>query len=62
MTYAASPAGNWAVMKMHNPPHPGELIRKLYPKPLDLAITAAAEGLAVTRKALSELVTARTDI
>jgi plasmid maintenance system antidote protein VapI len=49
-------------MKMHNPPHPGELIRKLYPKPLDLAITAAAEGLAVTRKALSELVTARTDI
>ena len=49
-------------MKMHNPPHPGEVLRELYLKPLDLTITAAAEGLGVTRKALSELVNGRTDI
>lgn len=49
-------------MKMHHPPHPGEVLRELYFQPLDLTITAAAEGLGVTRKALSELVNGRTDI
>jgi antitoxin HigA-1 len=49
-------------MKMHNPPHPGEVLRELYLGPLDLTITAAAAGLGVTRKALSELVNGRTDI
>jgi addiction module HigA family antidote len=49
-------------MKMHNPPHPGEVLRELYINPLDLTITAAAEGLGVTRKALSELVNGHTDI
>ena len=49
-------------MKMHNPPHPGEILRELYLQPLDLTITAAAKGLGVTRKALSELVNGRTDI
>lgn len=47
---------------MHNPPHPREILRELYLKPLALTITAAAEGLGVTRKALSELVNGRTDI
>lgn len=51
-----------AVMKMHNPPHPGEILRDLWLTPLDLTITAAAAGLGVTRKALSELVNGRTDI
>jgi addiction module HigA family antidote len=49
-------------MKMHKPPHPGEVLRELYINPLDLTITAAAEGLGVTRKALSELVNGHTDI
>ncbi len=49
-------------MRMHNPPHPGEILRELYLKPLGLTITAAAAGLGVTRKALSELVNGRTDI
>lgn len=49
-------------MTMHNPPHPGEILRELYLKPLALTITAAAEGLGVTRKALSELVNGRTNI
>ena len=40
---------------MHNPPHPGEIIRDQCLEPLGLTITAAAKGLGVTRKALSEL-------
>jgi len=42
-------------MKMHNPPHPGEIIREECLAPLSLTVTAAAKGLGVTRKALSEL-------
>ena len=42
-------------MKMHNPPHPGEIIRQMCLEPLGLSVTAAAKGLGVTRKALSEL-------
>jgi len=43
-------------MKMHNPPHPGGIIRDQCLEPLGLTVTAAAKGLGVTRKALSELV------
>ncbi len=42
-------------MPMKNPPHPGEIIRDLYIKPLSLTVTQAAEGLGVTRKTLSLL-------
>ena len=40
---------------MHNPPHPGKIIREQRIEPLGLT-TAAAKELGVTRKALSELV------
>lgn len=42
-------------MPMKNPPHPGEIIRDLYLEPLGLTVTAAANGLGVTRKTLSLL-------
>ena len=42
-------------MAMHNPAHPGELIREECLKPLGLTVTAAAEGLGGSRKALSTL-------
>jgi len=42
-------------MPMLNPPHPGEVVRELCLDPLDLSVTAAAEGLGVARKTLSEL-------
>jgi len=42
-------------MEMYNPAHPGEVIRDACLKPLDLTVTAAAEALGVTRKALSDL-------
>lgn len=43
-------------MRMHNPPHPGEILRDLWLAPLGLSITAAAERLHVSRKTLSEIV------
>lgn len=41
--------------RMHNPPHPGEVIQELCLDPLGLTITAAATGLGVSRRALSAL-------
>jgi antitoxin HigA-1 len=43
-------------MEMHNPPHPGESLKKLYMEPLKLTIQAVAERLGVERKAVSRLV------
>jgi addiction module HigA family antidote len=42
-------------MAMHDPAHPGEIVREECLKPLGLTVTAAAEALGVTRKALSDL-------
>ena len=42
-------------MSMHNPPHPGEVIRELCIEPLGLSVTEAARGLGVSRKTLSYL-------
>ena len=49
-------------MEMHNPPHPGEVIRELCLEPLGISVTAAARALGVTRKALSELLNQRTGV
>jgi len=46
-------------MVMHNPPHPGEVIRELCIEPLGLSATEAAKGLGVSRKTLSALLNAR---
>jgi addiction module HigA family antidote len=42
-------------MVIHDPAHPGEVIRELCLEPLKLSVTEAARALGVTRKALSEL-------
>jgi len=42
-------------MPMHNPPHPGEIIREDCLKPLGLTITEAADGLGIHRKNLSRI-------
>lgn len=44
---------------MHNPPHPGEVIRNLCLEPLGLSVTEAAEGLGVSRKTLSAILNGR---
>lgn len=49
-------------MVMHNPPHPGEIIRELCLKPLGLSVTKAAKGLGVSRTTLSELINNRRGI
>ncbi len=41
--------------QMHNPPHPGEVIKGLCLEPLELSVTEAAEGLGVSRKTLSAI-------
>ena len=40
---------------MHNPAHPGEVLRETCIKPMGLTVKATAEGLGVTRKTLSDL-------
>jgi addiction module HigA family antidote len=47
---------------MHNPPHPGGIVRRQCLEPLGLTITEAAEGLGVTRQALSDLVNERAGV
>lgn len=42
-------------MEMHNPPHPGEVLRGLYLEPLGVTVTEAAKRLGVTRKTVSDL-------
>jgi addiction module HigA family antidote len=49
-------------MNMHNPAHPGEILRKLCLQPLGITVAAAAKALDVTRKTLSELVNCRAGI
>jgi addiction module HigA family antidote len=49
-------------MKMHNPPHPGEVLRQLCLEPLNVTVTDAARSLGVSRKALSSILNGRTGI
>ena len=49
-------------MRMHNPPHPGEIIREFCIEPLNLSVTEAADALGVTRKTLSTLLNGRSGI
>ena len=42
-------------MGMHNPPHPGALIKEICIEPLGLSVTEAAKGLGISRKTLSSL-------
>ena len=49
-------------MLMHNPPHPGEVIRELCLEPIGLSVTAAAEALGVSRKTLSAVLNGKAGI
>jgi antitoxin HigA-1 len=49
-------------MPMHNPPHPGGIIRRQCLEPLGLSVTEAAEGLGITRQALSDLLNEKAGI
>jgi len=47
---------------MHNPPHPGEVIRELCLELLDLSVTEAAKALGVSRKTISAILNERAGI
>ena len=47
---------------MHNPPHPGEIIRALCLDPLGLSVSAAAKALRVSRKTLSGILNGRAGV
>jgi len=49
-------------MQMHNPPHPGEILRGLCLEPLGLSVTDAAKALGVSRKTLSAVLNGRAGI
>ncbi len=49
-------------MRMHNPPHPGEILREFCIEPLGLSVTRTAEALGVSRKTLSAILNGRAGI
>ncbi len=49
-------------MLMHNPPHPGEVLKELCIKPLGLTVTDAAKALGVSRKTLSAILNGKSGI
>ncbi len=49
-------------IQMHNPPHPGEILKELCLEPLGLSITEAASGLGVSRKTLSAILNGRSGV
>jgi len=51
-----------ASSRMHNPPHPKEIIRKLCLDPLGLSVSAAARALRVSRKTLSGILNGRAGV
>jgi addiction module HigA family antidote len=49
-------------MLMHNPPHPGTIIKELCLVPLGLSVTEAAKALGVSRKTLSSIINGKSGI
>jgi len=49
-------------MKMHDPPHPGEVLKELCLGPLNITVTEAAKALGVSRKTLSAILNGRAGI
>lgn len=49
-------------LRMHRPPHPGEILRELCLEPLNLSVTDAAASLDVSRNALSAVLNGRAGI
>lgn len=49
-------------MRMHNPPHPGRVIKQLCLEPLGVSVTQAAQALGISRKTLSAILNGHTGI
>lgn len=51
-----------SALSMHQPPHPGEILRELCLAPLELTVMEAAESLGVSRNTLSSILNGRAGI
>ncbi|MCK5881643.1 MAG: HigA family addiction module antidote protein [Sinobacterium sp.] len=49
-------------MSMHNPAHPGEILKELVIEPMALTVTDVSKHLNVSRKTLSKILNARGSI
>lgn len=49
-------------MRMRNPPHPGEILKGLWPHPMRLSVTQAAVALSVNRKTLPKIINEKAGI
>ena len=49
-------------LRMHQPPHPGEILRELCLVPLQLSVTEVADALGVSRNTLSAILNGRAGI
>ena len=49
-------------MLMHNPPHPGVIIKELCLEPLGLSVTEVARALDISRKTLSAIINGKAGI
>ena len=49
-------------LKMHNPPHPGEILKELYIIPLGITITSFALKIGVRRATVSDLINKKSGI
>jgi addiction module HigA family antidote len=49
-------------MKMHNPPHPGEVIKELCLEPLNITVIEFAEALGVSQQNLSAILNGKASI
>ena len=49
-------------MRMHNPPHPGEILGEMWLEPMGMSVTDAAAWLKLSRKTMSELLNGRASV
>ena len=47
---------------MHNPPHPGEILKGLWFASMDVSITDAAKSIGVSRRTLSKIINKKGNI
>ncbi len=49
-------------LQMHNPPHPGEILKEMYIEPLGITITLFAKKIGVRRATASDLINGKSAI
>ena len=50
------------MVNMHNPPHPGTILKGLYLDGAGLTVTQASEALGISRKTLSQIINGRAGV